>query len=88
MWVTVALLWLFVINLGTAFGTGIYEARIIGPQWASSPPEFVLRWNAEAARRPEPGRTFLAFVTTLPLTLLSLANLVAAWQAQGGRRDW
>lgn len=63
----------------------VYEARIIGPQWASSPSEFVLRWNAEVARRPEPGRTFLAFVTTLPLTLLSLANLVAAWQAQGGR---
>lgn len=55
MWVTVALLWLFVINLGTAFGTWIYEARIIGPQWASSPPEFVLRWMPRPRAGPSPG---------------------------------
>ena len=27
------LLWLFVINLGIAFGAGLYEQRIILPQW-------------------------------------------------------
>ncbi len=30
--VTEILLWLFVINLGTAFGAGIYEQRIVVPQ--------------------------------------------------------
>jgi hypothetical protein len=25
------LLWLFVINLGTAFGAGIYESRVVVP---------------------------------------------------------
>jgi hypothetical protein len=27
------LLWLFVINLGIAFGAGLYESRITVPQW-------------------------------------------------------
>lgn len=47
-----ALLWLFVINLGIAFGAEIYEAKIIAPQWARSPPESVIRWNAEAGHAP------------------------------------
>jgi Domain of unknown function (DUF1772) len=82
------LLWLFVINLGIVFGAGIYESRIIVPQWASALPESLYRWNAEATRRPDPGRNFWAFVTTGPLTLLTLANLVAAWRAQGATRRW
>src|SRR5437899_6316649 len=73
-------LWLFVINLGIVFGAGLYEARIVVPLWASSPPES-LRW-------PDSGRKFWAFVTTIPHTLLSLANLVIAWHAQSPRREW
>jgi hypothetical protein len=73
------LLWLFVINLGIAFGAGLYEARIIVPQWVSSPS--IYRW-------PDTGRKFWAFVTTVPLTLLTIANLVAAWQTQGATRAW
>ena len=33
------LLWLFVINLGTAFGAGIYESRVVVPQWQTTPPQ-------------------------------------------------
>src|SRR5438309_12120473 len=73
-------LWLFVINLGTAFGAGLYEARIVVPLWASSPPE--------SLRSPDSGRKFWAFVTTIPLTLLYPANLVTAWHVQGPRRRW
>jgi hypothetical protein len=29
--VTTILLWLFVINLGIAFGGGLYEARVVVP---------------------------------------------------------
>jgi hypothetical protein len=83
-----SLLWLFVINLGIVFGAGMYESRIIVPQWADSLPESLYQWNAEAPRRPDPGRNFWAFVTTGPLTLLTLANLVAAWRAQGATRRW
>lgn len=75
-----ALLWLFVINLGTVFGAGIYEARIVVPLWASSPPR--------SLRSPESGRQFWAFVTTVPLTLLTLGNLLAAWQAPAAQRGW
>lgn len=81
-------LWLFAVNLGIVFGAGMYESRIIVPQWARSLPDSLYRWNAEAARRPDPGRNFWAFVTTGPLTLLTVANLAAAWKAQGATRAW
>lgn len=41
-YITEILLWLFVINLGIAFGAGLYEARIIVPQWVNSPS--IYRW--------------------------------------------
>jgi hypothetical protein len=72
------LLWLFVINLGTAFGAGIYESRVVIPLWENTPPQ---TW-------PNTGLLFWVYVTTVPLTLLTLANLVAAWRDQGPRRYW
>jgi hypothetical protein len=78
--VTEVLLWLFIIDLGTAFGAGLYEARVVVPLWASAPPA--------SLRSPDSGRRFWAFVTTIPLTLLTIANLAAASQAQGPRRAW
>jgi hypothetical protein len=45
------LLWLFVINLGIAFGAGLYEHRIVASKWISTSGE-VAHWNAEAVRRP------------------------------------
>jgi len=44
--------------------------------------------RADAARRDDTGRRFWAFVTTLPLTLLTLANLFAAWRSSGAVRGW
>jgi hypothetical protein len=72
------LLWLFVINLGIALGAGIYEQRVVIPQWEHIPPQ---EW-------PNTGLLFWVYVTTVPLTLLSLANMVAAWLEQGARRRW
>jgi hypothetical protein len=46
-----ALLWLFVINLGVALGAGLYESRIVVPQWLSVSREGVSHWNAETARQ-------------------------------------
>jgi hypothetical protein len=82
------LLWLFVIDLGIAFGAGLYEHRIVVPRWISSSPEIGVHWNAEAARRDDTGRRFWVLVTTVPLTLLTLANLFAAWQASVSVRGW
>jgi Anthrone oxygenase len=77
-YVTEVLLWLFGLVLGISFGAGIYEARVVVPQWENTPPQ---TW-------PNTGLMFWAYVTTVPLTLLTLASLVAAWRDQGPRRYW
>ena len=77
-YVSRVLLWLFVINLGIAFGAGIYESRVVVPRWQNIPPQ---TW-------PNTGLEFWVYVTTVPLTLLTLANLVAAWRDRGPRRYW
>src|SRR5207247_8279002 len=83
------LLWLLVINLGIAFGAGLYEHRIVVSRWIMRfSPESGAHWDAEAARRDDTGRRFWAFVTTVPLTLLTLANLFAAWRASSPARWW
>ncbi len=76
-------LWLFVIFLGIAFGAGLYESRVVVPNWISSG-----GWNADAARRDDPGRKFWIAVTTIPLTLLTLVSLPLAWQASAPLRIW
>ena len=87
-YVTEFLLWLFVINLGIAFGAGLYETRIAVPQWLRYSPESGYRWNAEAARQADVGLRFWVYATTVPLTLLTLASLVAAWWAPVVVRNW
>jgi hypothetical protein len=85
VWVILSL---FVINLGVAFGAGLYEARIIVPQWLSFSRDYGYRWNAQAAREANVGLRFWVYVTTVPLTLLTLASLVAAWWAPIAVRNW
>lgn len=75
---TTILLWLFVINLGIAFGAGVYEARVVVPSWMNLPRQ---TW-------PNTGLLFWVYVTTVPLTLLTLANAAAAWVDDGPRRSW
>ncbi len=82
------LLWLFVINLGIALGAGLYEGRIVFPQWLVQLPDGSYQWNAEAARQANTGLRFWVFVTTVPLTLLTLANLIAGWFARHPERPW
>jgi hypothetical protein len=82
------LLWLFVLNLGLAFGAGMYEGRITLHDWLVSSADGTLHWNAEAAQRHNSGVRFWVFVTTVPLTLLTVANLIAAWRTTGALREW
>ena len=86
--ITTGLLWLFVIFLGITFGAGIYEERISVPRWLSSSEKSEHHWNAEEAQRDDTGRRFWAAVTTVPLTLLTLASLIVAWRAPGSLRSW
>jgi|SRR5437588_5664690 len=81
------LLWLFVINHGIAFGAGLYEQRIIWPQWFSRS-DSGIRVNSAAMWSTDTGRKFWLPVTTVPLTLLTLASLAAAWQSQSPRYQW
>ena len=81
------LLWLFVVNLGIASGAGLYEHRIVVPAWITSD-RGGAHWNAAAAARDNVGLRFWAYVTTGPLTLLTLANLAAAWMSIGPERTW
>jgi len=81
------LLWLFVLNLGIACGAGLYEHRIVASGWVTFSPSGA-HWHAEVAQRDDSGRRFWAFVTTIPLTLLTLANLYAASQSAGPVRSW
>jgi hypothetical protein len=74
------LLWLFVVFLGTAFGAGLYESRVVVPLWTSAPPG--------SLASPDAGRRFWALITTGPLTLLTIANLAAALQSNGPGRAW
>jgi Domain of unknown function (DUF1772) len=82
------LLWLFVMNLGIAFGAGLYEHRIVVPHWLTSSPDGALHWNADAVQQDDTGRRFWAFVTTGPLTLLTLASLIVARKAADPLRRW
>ncbi len=81
-------LWLFVIDLGIAFGAGLYESRIAVPQWLSFAPGSGYRWNPAAATEANVGLRFWVYVTTVPLTLLTLASLVCAWGAPEPVRGW
>jgi hypothetical protein len=83
-----ASLWLFVIFLGIAFGAGLFEHRILVPRWLQQSAESGSHWNAEAVRQDDSGKRFWVFVTTVPLTLLTLANLWAAWTAPAPLRAW
>jgi hypothetical protein len=77
------ILWLFIVFLGISFGAGLYESRVVVPRWISGS-----AWNADIARRDDPGRRFWAFVTTLPLTLLVFASLALALRSEGELRTW
>ncbi|MCY1047122.1 DUF1772 domain-containing protein [Corallococcus sp. bb12-1] len=79
------LLWLFVLNLGIAFGAGLYEHRILLPRWLDATGA---HWNAEAARQDNVGLRFWGFVSTGPLTLLTLASFYFATQVTGPLRSW
>ncbi len=82
------LLWLFVINLGIAFGSGLYETRIAVPEWLNYSAETGYFWNAEAAKRFNVGLRFWIFVTTIPLTLLTVLSLIFVWQTTAELRFW
>lgn len=82
------LLRLFVINLGIAFGAGLQGKRIVLPLWFSRSAGTGWHVNSGAMRQTNTGLRFWAYATTVPLTLLAIANLVMALLSYGARHDW
>jgi hypothetical protein len=82
------LFWSFVVVSGVAVGAGLYETRVNVPRWFQRAGEGRVRVDAPAMRSDDSGRRFWAFVTTVPLTLLTLASLAAAWNAPGPKALW
>jgi hypothetical protein len=82
------LLLLFILNLGVALGAGLYETKLIVPLWFPKSDEFGYEVNRQTMKQLDAGRAFWAFVSTGPLTLLTTANLVLAWQSQPPTRSW
>lgn len=74
-------LWLWVVNLGVAVGAGLYESRIVVSEWLYVGESGQWYWDAEAARHSNTGLRFWAFVSSGPLTLATLANLVLAFRS-------
>ncbi|MEO7956164.1 MAG: DUF1772 domain-containing protein [Fibrobacteria bacterium] len=81
-------LWAFVINLGVVLGAGLYESRIEAPRWLSADGDGALRWNRDVAVAANVGLRFWVYVSTIPLTLLTLGSLVLLWQAPDPVRGW
>ena len=69
---------LFVIFHGIAFGAGLYEQRVVVPRWMGSSPSGERYLYPEAMRVDDTGRRFWGFVSTGPLSLLTLINLYFA----------
>lgn len=69
---------MFVIYLGIAMGAGLYESRVVMPDWA----------NLARETWPDTGLKFWVYFTTIPLTLLTILSLWAAWQTTGPERVW
>jgi hypothetical protein len=82
------LLTLFILNLGTAFGAGLYETVIILPKWFPRSPDAGYTVDTTAMRDIDSGRKFWGMVTTMPLTLLTFANLYFAAQSPHPAHDW
>jgi hypothetical protein len=79
-------LWLFVIDLGIALGAGLYESRVEFPRWANS--ASASGFDAGAARAANAGMRFWLYVTTVPLTILTLASFVALRWTDPETRKW
>lgn len=80
-------IWLLVLFTGVALGAGIYEIRVMVPQWLSTV-NGVTVWHAEMAKSADPGLNFWAFVTTGPITLLTLLSALLVWKTKGSVRRW
>ena len=88
MTMTEILLLLYAVMLGTTFGAGLYEARIVIPFWFPQRPDKSYVADFDNQRKIDSGREFWGMITTGPLSLLTLANLYFAFNSRGAIQIW
>ncbi len=76
----------FVVWVGVQLGAGIYEGRIVIPQWSTVPPAEVGA-ALERSGFESGGLRFWVFVSP-PVALLALVNDIFAWRSTGKARPW
>jgi hypothetical protein len=77
-----------VINTGIALGAGLYEAKMVLPLWFNKSAGSNYTVNFGSMRAIDSGRRFWGFITTGPLTMLMIINLVLAFQSRAPLHDW
>ncbi|HEY6424897.1 MAG TPA: hypothetical protein VIY28_17000 [Pseudonocardiaceae bacterium] len=77
----------FLTVTGLHLGAGLYEARVVIPQWAAVPTPAEVGPALHSSGHLTSGRVFWPY-TGVPILLLTTANLRAAWRSEPPRRNW
>ena len=80
-------LWLFILSLGLDFGGGIYELRVLGPEWSRALIDHVPAAEAFVRMSPSAGTRFWIFVAPA-VAILAVALLVTGRKSASQHRRW
>ncbi|MGH3800486.1 MAG: hypothetical protein ACRDTD_10210 [Pseudonocardiaceae bacterium] len=81
------LLWALLTLTGLALGAGLYESRVVIPQWAARPTPKEVGPALERSGHLASGREFWPLVG-VPIVPLAVANVRQALRSEGPRRPW
>jgi hypothetical protein len=76
---------LFLFFIGIGIGAGLYEARVVHPNWAPNPSPATLGSKLISSGQAGAARRFWPFVSPVAL-LLALGNVYLAWHQTGQLR--
>ena len=77
---------LFIFSVGIGIGAGLYETRVVYPNWTLDPNPQTLGAKLISSGQAGAGRRFWPFVSPASM-LLALFNLYLAWQQTGSLRN-
>jgi hypothetical protein len=78
----------FIFSVGLGIGGGLYETRVVYPDWTRDPDPQTLGAKLISSGQARAGRRFWPFVSPASM-LLALFNLYLAWQQTGSlRKIW
>jgi hypothetical protein len=77
---------LFIFSVSIGIGAGLYETRVVYPNWTLDPNPQTLGAKLISSGQAGAGRRFWPFVSPASM-LLALFNLYLAWQQTGSLRN-